>query len=184
MAKIIVQTDFWFLCHMREPMAPCASWNICACSDRRSPKRGQSKRQCRSSPTGRTYACGAEGAPAQMPWHGWSVKPALLNWQSKRAHPEMKNGSELLDEKAGHNRALQNTVRDVKTSASMRTALPSLMAPSAGKCAALPRYHSHGQVWRLEWEVQYIDQHKMHYVTLESCRQTWEDLWPASTLTR
>ena len=26
--------------------------------------------------------CGAEGASAQMPWHSWPVKPALLNWQS------------------------------------------------------------------------------------------------------
>ena len=26
--------------------------------------------------------CGAEGASAQLPWHSWPIKPALLNWQS------------------------------------------------------------------------------------------------------
>ena len=30
--------------------------------------------------------CGAKGASAQMSWHSWPIKPALLNWQSMCAH--------------------------------------------------------------------------------------------------
>ena len=54
---------------------------------------------------------------------------------------------------ADHNRALQNTVQAVKTSANTCRALPSSTEPSARTCAAAPRLHSHGQAWLAETQM-------------------------------
>ena len=93
----------------------------------------------------------AEGAFAQKPRHSRPFKPVLLNWQGMSTHPEMEDSSEFIDGKAAdYNRALQNTCQDLRTSANMCRAWPSLKVLCVGRCAPLPRLHSHGQAWLAE----------------------------------